>query len=89
MPSPSLRSKVVRLLLVLALTLPWSAAAAPAVESPDLLSRLWQLLASLWSDSGCHIDPDGRCGDDVTAEPPDTSNGDSGCHLDPHGGCSG
>lgn len=88
MRSPSLRSKVVRLLLVLALTLPWSAAAAPAVESPDLLSRLWQLFTSLWSDSGCHLDPSGSCGDDVTVEPPAT-DGDTGCHIDPSGACGG
>jgi len=89
MRSASLCTKVVVLALTLTLTVPWCAAAAPAAEPPDLLGRLWQLVTSLWSDIGCHIDPSGNCGAALTVEPPATSNGDSGCHLDPSGSCGG
>ncbi len=85
----SLRSQVVVLVLALTLAVPWCAAAAPASEPPDLLSRLWLFVTSLWGDTGCHIDPSGGCRDALTVEPPATSNGDTGCHLDPNGSCGG
>lgn len=58
----SLRGKVVVLLLAITLAVPWCAAAAPNTEPPDLLSRLWLFVTSLWGDTGCHIDPNGSCG---------------------------
>lgn len=94
MRNASFRRRITVLVLVLALTLaaPWAAAAAPIAGPPDLLGRLWQLVVSLWSDSGCHIDPNGHCRDTATPEPPATGsgeNGDIGCHIDPSGGCGG
>jgi len=55
-----------RILIALAASL---AAAPPA---------FFDFLASLWSESGCHLDPDG-------CPAPQTG---SGCHLDPNGSCS-
>lgn len=62
MRSASLRRKIVVLVLTVTLAVPWCAAAAPAAEPPDLLSRLWLLVTSLWGDTGCHLNPDGGCG---------------------------
>ncbi len=87
MRSASLRNKIVVLALALTLAVPLCAAAAPASEPPDLLRRLWQLVTSLWGDTGCHLDPSGSCLDAVIVEPPATSNGDTGCHIDPSGNC--
>ena len=89
MRSASLRGKVAVLLLTLALTVPWCAAAAPSAAPPDLLSRLWLFVTSLWGDIGCHLDPNGGCGHSVIVEPPATTSGDIGCHIDPSGGCGG
>jgi hypothetical protein len=58
-----------------ALTLAASLAAAP----PTLLDQVRAFLASLWSEEGCHLDPDGGC-----AAP----RVDTGCRIDPNGRCS-
>ena len=81
MRSASLPGRIAVLILALTLAVPWSAAAAPAAGPPDLLGRLWQLVVSLWVDSGCHLDPHGAC------SPGATGQADSGCHIDPHGSC--
>jgi hypothetical protein len=72
---------------LIALYLATSLAAAP----PAFLD----FLSSLWSESGCHIDPNGRCIAPQTDEgcriDPNggciTERSDSGCRLDPNGGC--
>ena len=81
MRSASRPGRLAVLVLALTLALPWCAAAAPAAQPPDLLGRLWQLVASLWGDSGCHIDPSGAC------SPGTNEQVDSGCHIDPDGRC--
>jgi hypothetical protein len=53
--------------------------AALAAGRPTLLSQVWTLLTSIWSEEGCIMDPDGRC-----APAPQT---DEGCIMDPNGGC--
>jgi hypothetical protein len=72
--------------LVVALTLPWAAAAEPqqvdrassgrlALSAPALLSHLWGFLTSLWEAAGPHADPLG------TPQP----TTDEGPRLDPLG----
>lgn len=75
MSSPSLRCKVIVLLLCALLTASGAFAAPVPLE---ILSRAWGLITSLWTKTGCHIDPLGRC----TPEPQKT-----GCGVDPNGGC--
>jgi hypothetical protein len=48
-----------------------------------VLAPMWELLAQVWGDNGCGIDPDGRCG----AASEVAVNGDNGCGIDPSGGC--
>lgn len=72
MLSTSLRRKVILLLLVAVLAVPWAALAGPptghlrAVEAnvpvhPDFFGGLWSWLTRLWSETGCSIDPLGHC----------------------------
>jgi hypothetical protein len=56
-----------RILIALSLAAALAGSPAPFLD----------FLSSLWSESGCHIDPDG-CPAPRTVE---------GCHLDPNGGC--
>ena len=89
--SPFSRKAAVLLLLAV-LAVPWASAASPrqadarpakaAAESHDLVSRFWSFLTSIWSESGCRIDPDGRC---VPNPQPQT---DEGCMIDPNGRCA-
>jgi hypothetical protein len=51
---------------------------------PDLLSRGWSFLSSLWAEVGCSVDPFGHCGES-SAPAPILSEG--GCSIDPHGLC--
>ena len=57
--------------------------ASLATSQPTLLGQLWDLLASLWSDSaadeGCGFDPNG-----AFAPAP---RSDEGCIFDPDGRC--
>lgn len=73
-------SRKVLLLLLLALLAaplasadPFRPATAVSAAPPDLLGRLWSLLTAVWSETGCHIDPDGRC-IPGTAQEPQTDN---------------
>lgn len=56
---------------LIVLSLAGSLAAAPA----PLLDPFWSFLSSVWSESGCRIDPSGGCA-------PTT---DEGHHIDPDG----
>jgi hypothetical protein len=71
--------------LALALAAPAAWAAPQRHEAPasawSLVAQLWQTLTASWLDSGCSLDPDGRC---AKAAAPD-----SGCSLDPSGRCAG
>jgi hypothetical protein len=65
------------------------------LHSGDWAAQLWSALERLWAagatidpdgtssaESGCSVDPDGRCaGGTQTASP------DNGCSADPNGGC--
>jgi hypothetical protein len=88
----SFRRKVILFLLLAIVALPWASAAGPlpegvrpakaAAPALDLLSRFWSFLTSVWSDTGCMIDPSGGCAPQPQEAP------DTGCHIDPSGGCS-
>lgn len=79
--------KILLVLVLSILIVPWASAAGTVSGNPEsskgslsgLLVEAWSFVLTLWSDTGCHIDPDGRC---VRIEV------DSGCHIDPSGaGC--
>ena len=76
MPNRSLRRKTAALLLTTALTASWASGAprAAADRHPDLFSRAWSFLVSLWGGS--------------TSDPAVTVHTDTGCHLDPNGRCT-
>lgn len=85
MLTASFRRKILLLLLVTALTTPWTVSAAgPQAESPrsvhaveetsPIFERIWSFVAKI----GCHLDPWGRC----------TPQTKAGCHLDPWGRCT-
>lgn len=63
-------------------------AAAPAAAVPlrwDFGGWLRGVLSSLWSESGCNLDPSGRCGDAPAS--PRVLSAPSGCEFDPNGRC--
>jgi hypothetical protein len=82
---------------VLAAGGPFLAGATPAASSgagPGLAAQLWGLVRTIWPDSGCTIDPGGRCGG--TAPRPGAQAAsraarkirpDGGCLIDPSGQC--
>jgi hypothetical protein len=85
-----LRNTVILLLLASFLATPWaSAAPLPRQSQPvhgvseALLGRAWAFLRSVWSKTGCHIDPDGLCAPERGLAAP----GDTGCNIDPDGRC--
>jgi hypothetical protein len=95
MPSPSLRRKIVCLLLLSTLVAtPW-ATAGPRPESPrragapafslvlDLVSRAWSRLTDIQTKEGCYIDPNGRCLNGASPAPPPAA--ETGCYIDPNG----
>jgi hypothetical protein len=86
MPSRPFSRKVVVLVLFAILALPLASAAEPRQEASvsSLFERLWSFLTSAWSESGCHIDPNGNC----APEPLPTDDIDEGCRIDPDGRCS-
>jgi hypothetical protein len=93
----SLRRKLAFLLLVAFFAAPWATAselrsgdvrAAQAAPKPlDLFGRLWGFLTRVWSETGCNVDPFGRCIPGTTDEQPPTTEGDEGCNVDPLGRC--
>ncbi|HKI03232.1 MAG TPA: hypothetical protein VKK31_14740 [Thermoanaerobaculia bacterium] len=94
MSTSSLRRKVLVLLLLASVLAAPGAFAGPRrpVKSPEpvpraLVSRAWSFLASLWSKTGCNIDPDGRCIGDAGKLPLPQDHADTGCQIDPNGRC--
>jgi len=91
MISSSLRRRAAVLLVVSFLVLPWASAAAPRGKAAqlgpgsvwDLVNRLWGILTAVWSETGCSIDPNGRC---LPGEIPAPTS-DEGCSADPFGRC--
>ncbi len=93
MRTSSFRRTTLVLLLAAFLTTPWASAAGlrtdggqPAVSeaaSWDLFDRVWGFLESIWSKTGCHLDPNGVC----EADPAQSPQAKEGCHIDPFGGC--
>jgi hypothetical protein len=92
MLTTSFRRKTVLLVLIAVLAAPWVSTAearsgnreaVQAVEATplELLGRLWSFLRNAWTKSGCHIDPNGLCREQPTAQP------DSSCNIDPNGVC--
>ncbi len=85
MSRPSVR-RIATVLLLAAVLLPLqTASAAPRAASSGLWPRLVSLLASLWPDHGCIIDPNGLCASGATSAPAP----DDGCGIDPSGLCTG
>jgi hypothetical protein len=98
MSSTSLRRKVVVLLLLTAVLTAPGAFAGHRLDKPRpahsaelaplaLVSRAWSFLTSLWSKTGCHIDPNGACVNSPAPLPPPTDQSDIGCNIDPFGRC--
>ncbi|HSS78726.1 MAG TPA: hypothetical protein VLV54_18550 [Thermoanaerobaculia bacterium] len=99
MTTRSFRRTTILFLLIALFATPWvSAAESRATERAqpgqaleparfELLNQLWNTLRSLWSEEGCHIDPDGRCLTNPSPKPPPTLQTDTGCHIDPSGIC--
>jgi hypothetical protein len=94
MPVSSPRRKIFPLLLVAALAAPWVASAEPqreerpraSVAAPTpfaLLGRLWSALTSVWGETGCRLDPDGRCAPDQGSGL--TASTEDGCRPGPKG----
>jgi hypothetical protein len=87
----SLRRKTFLLLLITVLATPFSLAAGPqpakAAEPArfELLSRAWSFLWSVWSKSGCDIDPSGVCRNEAPLSAPSPTK--EGCRIDPSGLC--
>jgi hypothetical protein len=93
------RLSIFVLLLALALVVPRPTAAGQRGAMPHLksvaqeaslgvLGRLWSFLANVLSESGCMMDPDGRC-TPHSAAPLSTTQWDEGCMMDPDGRCRG
>lgn len=81
------RRIAVAFLLAVFLVAPWAAAEPRddrGAASPHLFAQLWSWLSALWSDEGCMLDPNGRCGG-----APAPTDLDAGCIIDPNGRCGG
>ena len=90
------RRYVIAVLLLLAVVL--SASPAPAQPAraaatrssfvDTLTSFFADVMARVWGDEGCGIDPLGRCSNRVQAAAPLTSvHAEEGCGMDPFGRC--
>ena len=100
MMTRSFRRTTILLLLVAAFATPLVCAAGPrAGDSPrpmqalaparvDLFNQIWSSLLSLWSKTGCNIDPNGLCIASPVSPPLPTTQTDTGCNIDPSGRCS-
>ena len=94
---PTLRKAVILLVLSVFLAAPGSSAAGrqpanpkPATESlavQALLGRGWAFFTSLWTKTGCSIDPDGRGTNAPIPAPIPEDQADTGCGIDPNGRC--
>ena len=97
MTHASLRRKLAFLLLLAFFAVPWVTVAGErpgaqpqfaAVVPFDFAGRLWRLLARVWGEEGCRLDPDGQCLPETGNAPTATTRGDEGCRLDPNGRCA-
>ena len=92
--------RIAVLTLGLALTLPWSAAAAPWAglrgarpattlqpSPPGLIGQLGTFLVSLWKEEGCIIDPNG-CSAAQNGGLAAGGPAPAGCIIDPSGACA-
>jgi hypothetical protein len=86
MLNTSFRRKIVLcLLLVTVLAVPWASAAGhTAPVPPDLFHQILSFFTSPWGETGCDIDPNGRC---LAAPPAPFVLLDEGCDIDPNGRC--
>lgn len=83
-----MRAARIAFILFLAFAMPASTFAAGPTQATgqgsfsavSLLEAAANLLAELWNEIGCHIDPDGLC---------QSSQAEIGCHIDPDGRCRG
>jgi hypothetical protein len=94
----SSRRVFVLLLLALVLLTPSVSAAGPsptgsrpvtAAAPLSVLGHLWSFLTGILTQSGCYIDPGGRCATQPSTAPVPTVQGDEGCYIDPNGRCRG
>jgi hypothetical protein len=103
MPKEAARRRILPVLLLALLAMPWAVSAASPQASPrtaraiqpealDLLSQLWSFLTKI----GCNIDPNGQCAtkegcgidpSGCTSQSPQ-SQPKEGCNIDPNGRCS-
>ena len=92
MNSPSLRRKIVLLLLLTTfVAAPWAAAGpreSPRAEKAaapwflDLVRQAWSLWLDVQTKEGCHIDPSG-CTTGASSAPAPAA--ETGCYIDPDG----
>lgn len=91
MRNASIRRKITLLVVVVGLAAPWETASAAGLlrENPraepavlEILGRLWSVVQGVFSKTGCHIDPSGRC-----TQPP-SSQTKAGCNIDSNGRCT-
>jgi hypothetical protein len=97
--SQSSARRIATAALTLALTLPWTAGAAPhrtahraragSPAAAGVLTAVKGWLTNLWAANGCIIIPDGRCLSGAPQNPSGTSSPttDNGCIADPDGRC--
>lgn len=92
--------KVLVLAVGIATLVPWGSLSALPIEAAapghaqGFFASLWGSLTSLWSPSGCELDPNGRCIASRGTAPGHAgrgtgrlvnSRGAAGCELDPDG----
>ena len=86
-----IRSRTLHIFVLLAIAAAFALSPASAEprrqrdRTPPAATGLWDAVTSIWEAIGCKIDPNGGCGEEDPAPPPET---DIGCKLDPNGGCA-